>query len=130
MQYETCGKVLERGARGPARRYCDDTCRKRAPRVLKLPAGTGSMVHAAERVAAEAASHRALDATDEAVLAALRATAIALDNQPSNASLILQWRGLLKDLQAAAPGQQERELAEILGDYRAALGRPTGGGAA
>lgn len=129
MHCETCGKPLTRGSRGPVRRYCDDTCRKRAPRVLHLPAGMGAMTRAAERVASEAGERRTLDATDEAILAALRATATALDAQPSNASLMQVWRGLLGDLHAVAPGQQERDMSEILSDYRAALRTGRGGAA-
>jgi hypothetical protein len=129
MHCETCGKPLTRGSRGPVRRFCDDSCRKRAPRVLRLPAGVGTMTRAAERLAAEAGERRTLDAVDEAILAALRAAALALDAQPSNASLMQVWRGLLGDLQAVAPGQQERDLSEILGDYRAKLREPRGGAA-
>jgi hypothetical protein len=89
----------------------------------------GAMTRAAERVASEAGERRTLDATDEAILAALRATATALDAQPSNASLMQVWRGLLGDLHAVAPGQQERDMSEILSDYRAALRTGRGGAA-
>jgi hypothetical protein len=118
------------GTRGPRRRFCDSTCQKKQTRVLRLPSEMGAMVRAAERVAAEAGARRTLDATDDAILAALHATALALDAQPSNASLILQWRGLLHDLQTVAPGAQERDLTELLTDYRAQVGRPARGGAA
>ncbi len=120
MNCETCGKPLPVTGRGRPRRFCDDSCRK-APRVLTLPTGELGMGKAAERVGAEARARRTLDATDEAILAALLAVGAALDTQPANAALHLQWRGLLHDLQLSAPGQVDRDMAEILSDFRLKL---------
>lgn len=130
MTCETCGNQLQRGSRGPARRFCDDTCRKQATRLLRLPTGQGGMSRAAEGVAFEARARRTLDASEEAALAALAVVGAALDSQPANASLILQWRGLLHDLRQDHLGETARDLNELLRDFRGAVGRPNSGGAA
>jgi hypothetical protein len=82
------------------------------------------MRRAASLVAAEARRRRTLSAMDEAALSALVAVGAALDSQPGSAALVHEWRGLLHDLRIEAPGQPQRDLDELLDDFRADM-RPS-----
>lgn len=82
------------------------------------------MRRGAERVAAELRAQRTLGALDEAVLSALLSASDALDRQPGSASLLHEWRNLIRDLRLDAPSKAQRDLDDELENYRATVRSP------
>jgi hypothetical protein len=76
------------------------------------------MRRAAQAVADEEGRRRSLDALDVARITALLETAAALDRSPSNASLMHEYRGLMRDLRLEAGGQGDTDLDDLVADFR------------
>ena len=124
LNCEHCSKPMERGKRGPVRRYCSPACAAEGRKVIPLEPGAGEVSRAAQRVVAEARKRRDVDALDDALLTALVAVGSALDKSPGSAALVDQFRGLIRDLRLEHPGQQARDMDGLLRDYRSAVGTP------
>ena len=69
---EFCGKPLERGKRGPVRRFCSPAHAAEGRKVIPLEPGAGEVSRAAQRVVAEARKRRDVDALDDHPGAAAR----------------------------------------------------------
>ena len=124
LSCEVCGKPLERGKRGPVRRFCSPAHAAEGRKVIPLEPGSGEVSRAAQRVASEARKRRDVDALDDALLTALVAVGAALDKSPGSAALVSEFRGLIRDLRLEHPGQTARDLDGLLRDYRASVGTP------
>lgn len=118
---EFCGKPLERGKRGPVRRFCSPAHAAEGRKVIPLEPGAGEVSRAAQRVVAEARKRRDVDALDDALLIALVAVGAALDKSPGSAALVDQFRGLIRDLRLEHPGAAARDLDDVLRDFRSTV---------
>jgi hypothetical protein len=116
LSCEFCGEPLQRGRRGPRRRFCDAHRQAVSRRVAQV-ASPGVMGRVAARMTTRLSARRGEpDATFDGLLASLPLVAAALDATPGSAALWTVWRGLLRDLQRGQEGggAAQAELAAIM----------------
>jgi hypothetical protein len=82
------------------------------------------MRRAAQAVADEEGRRRSLDALDVARITALLETAAALDRSPANASLMHEYRGLMRDLRIEASGQPNTDIDDLIAEFRGRMDGP------
>jgi hypothetical protein len=119
---EFCGKPVQRGLRGPSRRFCDAHRQPNSRRLrVVTPAATvegdGVMSQVAARMTARLSRRQdEPDPVMEGLLASLPLVAAALDAAPGSAALWTVWRGLLRDLQRGQEGGSaaQAELAAVM----------------
>lgn len=79
---------------------------------------------ALERTLAELKREGRLAKTDAAHIQAVRSMALALDYDPSNASLWRQYREAIKELTASESSSLDSEIARLFADSDAEMGDP------